>query len=84
VSLVWEEPPPDAGNSGRWGAEADELRRNTGKWARIAELGTPKMAYNLAHQIKTGALKSFKPAGAFDARTKATCVWVRHVGEEQP
>ena len=88
TEIVWEGPPASA-RGGRhakyehlWIAEA--LRGRPGDWALILE----DVPATIAHQIKRGILKAYRPAGSFEARTvsvdvskgRAAKIYARYVG----
>ncbi|WP_143194335.1 hypothetical protein [Micromonospora sp. CB01531] len=65
---------------------ANELRANPGRWAVAYDDVTPNVASRRAGDIRNGLLASFRPAGAFEATTRATAgrarVYVRYIGEK--
>ena len=82
MPLTWENPPAPIRHGGKWATEANELRENPGRWARLVELETRHKAAVLASQIKTGTLKAFRPGGSFDARSRGPAVWAVYLSPE--
>lgn len=84
--LAWEEPPAATHRRGHrlavdHEAVAAALRNRPGRWARL-----PAATTGTAGQIKSGALRAYRPAGAFEAVRRddggEIRVWVRFVGQE--
>lgn len=75
TDFAWSEPPESVsqvGGRGRaadpqWAEYADTLRRAPGQWAKVAEHATATGASGLATRIRKAGLKSFEPAGHFEA-----------------
>lgn len=67
--MEWQDPPEK-----KWDIIARELRENPGRWAKLEERPT------YMHNIKTGKLKAFRPAGAYEARTASGALFVRYTG----
>lgn len=83
--IEWGEPPPRSGNSGWNQLLADALRARPGEWAIWKRSAASANASN----VKSGALAAFRPARAFETRTKRNergserlhTIWVRYIGE---
>ena len=73
--LVWENPPARNTKHDLYGI-AGALRSKPGEWARMPE----DMPVPYATRIKRGSLRSFEPAGSFEARTVQGVVYARYVG----
>lgn len=86
--MTWEEPPrsPRLEGMQRLRSIADELRANPGRWAVVYDGVTPQVASRRAGDIRIGSLGAFRPAGAFEATTRATAgqcrVYARYVNEK--
>lgn len=78
--IEFEDPPPryrpGAGRPARYLPEAAELRKKPGQWAVLCVQPSQNKASCMAHQIRTGGLVAFEPAGAFQAMART--VDVRH------
>jgi hypothetical protein len=96
IAFRWEEPPPT--NLGRRPRDirtdadaytdiAARLRVNPGRWAVIAEFGTPgtvqASSSNLVDAIRRGRTPSWSPAGSYEAtarkRGNITTVYARYL-----
>lgn len=64
-----------------WTEEAQELRAEPGQWRMIADRETNSRAYTMANQINRGVLRSFQPAGDFEAERRGAQVWARYLGD---
>lgn len=64
----------------RWAPVAAALRERPGEWAKVEFEGTDSSCRSTASHIKKGVLKSFRPAGAFEAKTVNYELWARYVG----
>ncbi|RDI65705.1 hypothetical protein DFR76_10520 [Nocardia pseudobrasiliensis] len=74
--------PPRTATGGRphaYAAEAATLRTNPYKWGRILTAGNPAVAASQANNIRRGKLRSFEPAGAFEAAARGCDVWARYL-----
>ncbi len=88
-AIVWEEPsfPESDGRVQvpRWQVEAGELRSRPGDWALLCTKRSRSAAKSMAHDIKTGVLRAFLPAGSFTAVSRKVDgefrVYARYVGE---
>lgn len=69
--IEWTEPPADRRGGSRpsteWDRIAAELRNHPGEWAKVQTAANPGAAY----AIKNGGLKSFEPAGTFEAVSRS-------------
>jgi len=85
--LIWEEPPPTMHEQGtaEWDRIANALREHPGVWAMV------KISSNHANatHIKKGNLRSFQPAGSFEAKSRSidsttnnVKLYARYVGEQ--
>ncbi|MFC9767660.1 hypothetical protein [Rhodococcus jostii] len=75
-----EVPEVRRGYSELYSNFAKALRRNSGRWAVWPrELKNSTTATSVAGNIKRGQLVSF-PKGEFEARSRGSSVYVRHVG----
>jgi hypothetical protein len=86
--LTWEDPPPPRHQHVDWGAIADRLIERPSHWAKVRENAPRHTAANVALRINRGGLVAFRPAGHFEARSRATGgggsdLWVRYVGDRQ-
>ena len=84
--LIWEEPPSAARRTRTaWERVADDLRARPGEWARIRDGLNGANAGTIAHRIRTGFYRGFRPAGDFEAvsRTQGTAsaVYARYLGD---
>lgn len=86
--MKWEDPPEaahDYSSRTAWAREAAELRANPGRWAVITECSDKTRAYSLAHNIRQGRLKAFRPEGSFSAKARTQDgvhkVYARYVKE---
>lgn len=85
LDIKWEEPPADGRRQTRWDLVAAALRERPGEWAMVKENTSSSTAVN----ISLGRLISFRPAGAFEARSVKAAkeggerrdVYARFVGE---
>ncbi|WP_327302958.1 hypothetical protein OG730_04655 [Streptomyces sp. NBC_01298] len=59
---------------------AKSLRDRHGEWAHVDARDSTSRAANLAYRIRAGLHSSFRPAGAYEARSQGTDVWARYVG----
>lgn len=78
------EPVPSRSSAADTTARA--LRERPGDWALISEHPVISQASNLAYRIRTGRHSSFRPAGAYEAKSRSTGdsgagVWARYVGD---
>lgn len=82
--IVWEEPYGRAGRT-EWQPIAEALRARPREWARVKTGAKKSTGATLAARIKTGAIAPFRPAGAFEAKSRTiedgTAVYARYVGE---
>lgn len=62
-------------------AVAAQLRARPREWAKIATYPRRGNAYSVAADIRAGTLKSFRPAGTFEAVGRGGDVWARYVGD---
>jgi hypothetical protein len=82
TDIKWEEPPTDRRSRG-YGDMAEPLRDKPGEWAKVAEgISSP----TLANSIKQARVKSFAPAGSFEAVSRknpdgGVDIYARYVGE---
>lgn len=86
TDIIFEEPPA----SRRRGANVSyqdataTLKSRPGEWAIVRIAPTGNSADSTAHQIRVGILKSFRPAGHFDAVSRVIDgtfrVYARYVG----
>lgn len=61
MSLVWKDPPAETWRGkGRWLPILDELKRNPGKWALVAENINPGTGYSLkmVHGVEVRLVRS--------------------------
>lgn len=70
-----------------WASYADALREAPGRWAKVAQHAAASGASGLATRIRKGGLKSFTPAGHFEAVYRQPVageyhVYARYVGEQ--
>lgn len=81
-----ERAPKGARRSRKWEKVAEDLRARPGEWALV----DPSSRRSVTTQIKQGLLKSFAPAGSFDATTRGgdgssrsvrVQLYARYVGE---
>lgn len=76
--IEFEDPPPQyRGGGGRPAChlpEAAELRGKPGRWAVLCVRPSRNKASCMAHQIRTGGLMAFGPAGAFQAMARTVDV----------
>jgi hypothetical protein len=86
--LRWEDPPEDARGANvtdRWQAIAEELRAHPERWAVVVE-STSGACGAWVNRIRTGK-SAFKPAGAFEAVSRAdgkeVRVYARYVGGDE-
>lgn len=71
MTLRFEAPPMSRGaNSGTRVTldDIEQLKKRKGEWAVVREPATRVAAYATAHQIRTGTLTAFRPAGSFEAQ----------------
>jgi hypothetical protein len=73
VSVDFIGPPP-AGTS-KHNHIAEELRARPGEWAVVQRKTSTARAASAAQAIRTGRLRAYAPAGAFEAKS-------RKVGDE--
>ena len=63
-----------------------QLREHRDEWAIVHTAQTRAGAYAMAHQIRTGVLASYRPAGAYEARGRTVDgeyrVYARYVGTD--
>ncbi|MGS2809488.1 hypothetical protein [Nocardia sp. MW-W600-9] len=59
--------------------EASGLRDNPGKWGLVLTAATTKSAVAQASAIRTGGLRAFTPAGAFEATNRGSDVYARFI-----
>jgi hypothetical protein len=88
----FEELPPAAATRGgsapsRHHMEAAaRLRESPGKWAVVKKPGTSLAARAAAHQIRSGSIVAYRPAGAYDAVARAVDgefrVYARYIGDD--
>lgn len=57
-----------APRSSKWDSIAEDLRRNPGRW-RVIATDAPS---SMVSKVKNAAIRSFSPAGAFDATLRMT------------
>lgn len=64
---------------------AAQLRLRPQEWACIDTRSSTTSAANTAHSVRTAKIRSYAPAGAFEAHARTVAgrheVWVRYVGE---
>jgi hypothetical protein len=79
-----EELPKSARSyhSSAYEQEATELKDNPGLWAVVKVFEKNPNASAFAFSVRNGKLKSFQPAGDFQARTRGGEVWARFVTAE--
>lgn len=81
-------PPPtlrrgsETRASVEWTEAAGELRARPNEWGIVKRHMTRSAASAMAHAVKTGRIKAFKPAGAFEAFVQGLDTWVRFVGSD--
>ncbi len=84
--LVFEEPPPRAAGYTKHAAIAEKLREHPGQWARITRHHSMDSARQAAYRIRTGRLRPYEPAGAFEAEWRLVdgvhYVYARYAGAE--
>jgi hypothetical protein len=71
---------PETRASVEWTEAALELRARPGEWGIVKQHITRSAASAMAHAVKTGRIKAFRPAGAFEAFTNGLDTWARFVG----
>jgi hypothetical protein len=71
---------PETRASVEWTEAALELRARPNEWGIVKQHVTRSAASAMAHAVKTGRIKAFKPAGSFEAFTQGLDTWVRWVG----
>lgn len=64
-----------------WVAEAATCRERRGEWILLATRNTQAGARCTASQINRGLLRSFTPAGDYEARVEGDRVWARFLGD---
>lgn len=84
--LTWEEPPPGSrGPNKNHQDVALVLKANPGVWAKIGTYASSASSGSTAHFVRTGRLKAFRPAGAFEATARTVegehFVYARYVGD---
>ncbi len=82
TGIEWADPPMDRRLESHWDLIAAELRAHPNNWAIIRRgMKNPTAAMS----IKRGRLVSFRPAGAFEARTVTVAsgfdIYARYVGD---
>jgi hypothetical protein len=89
MQIVFTDPPPRPGVSQHpWALIAEQLKERPGEWALCLKAVTVA-----AHQINSGSNVSFRPKGAFRARTVQTGkkdekgrplvdLYIKYVGED--
>lgn len=83
--MKFTELPDVRTTRGAWEKEAAALRDNRYEWAHFDEYdnATPAQRGSFASHIRSGDLKAFRPAGAFETRTIKGQVFVRYVGSQK-
>lgn len=86
----WEDEPPEdlavrAQSAPRWTRQAAMMRAHRGKWMRLRDAPTRKLARAFARDVICARRMAFRPAGAYEARAVENPkgshgVWVRYVG----
>ena len=86
----WEDEPPEdlavrAQSEPRWTRQAAMMRAHRGKWMRLRDAPTRKLARAFARDVICARRVAFRPAGAYEARAVENPkgshgVWVRYVG----
>lgn len=65
---------------------AAALRERPGEWARVAEYATAHGARHMAYMVRSGTLRAYEPAGAFEGQYRADgsawALWARYTGGE--
>lgn len=88
ATIRFEELPPDA-RGGRLPSPmsqdiAAQLTERPGEWAHIRSGATPARAASLAHHVRAGTSRAFRPKGAFEAKSRTVDgqfrVYARYVG----
>lgn len=75
-----------ANNQQLYKAEATQMRTSLYQWVPVKsfEKEQSSAAYSLARRIRYGDLKSFQPAGSYEAYVKLIdglyTVWARYIG----
>ncbi|MFI8976843.1 hypothetical protein ACIGO9_28450 [Nocardia asteroides] len=77
--------PPRISTGGRPPAHTDKaemLRNHPEKWGLITIAASPKTAASQAHNIRTGQLRAFVPAGEFEAAARGCEVYARYAPKD--
>lgn len=90
TKMTWESPPPKKRGAPRvkWQREADALRKNPGKWAKLVVDTNQGGAHSMGHQIRSGVYAAFRPGGSFEIavreiNAKKFAIYVRYVGDPE-
>lgn len=81
-NATWASPAPAWWRALKYGAEAQEMRKHPGKRVQFPDRPTPRIAYNLADNIRRGRLVAFAPAGAFGAEARRCTVQAWFIEKE--
>ena len=95
--MIFEDPPDEESyTTNMFNEEARVLRSNPGKWGVIEDYpkkveGKADKARGVTYDIKTGKYAVFRPAGAFQAKSRTVIngegiavvrVYARYIGEK--
>lgn len=82
--IAFGELPPRSAAYTKHAPIAAELREHPGQWARIARYAQASTAQQVAYKIRHAHLKSYAPAGAYEAEWRREgaggAVWARYAG----
>lgn len=63
------------------------LKAAPGRWRLVGTYANPASARNIAYQVRAGALRCYRPAGAFEARlvtvSSGVRLYVRYAGARE-
>ncbi|MGW8329427.1 hypothetical protein ACWGLE_16135 [Streptomyces sp. NPDC055897] len=90
--IVFEDLPPStrrpSNSEFRHADAARKLKAQPNEWARVQKRKKRGDAATAAYQIRNGLLAAFRPAGAFEAKSKTVgddyFVYARYVGGASP
>jgi len=82
VAIERADPPIDP--TAAWDHIAAQLRGDPGESYRVRTCATVVAAKSTARDIRSGVLKSFRPAGCYDAQSSGRDVYAWYVGPMNP